>query len=77
MNVRTQEDGFEYQAKEIFEEMEQDYKDEQEQRKEDGEDIQTFAEWLWKNTDDLGKIFYDRFDQWCGIDESTEEFNVA
>ena len=62
MNVRTQEDGFEYQAKGIFEEMEQDYKDEQEQRKEDGEDIQTFAEWLWKNTDDLGKIFYARKD---------------
>ncbi len=76
MAIRTLEDGFEYQAKCLFKEMEQDYKDEQEQRKGDGEEIQTFAEWLLKNTDELGSLFYDRFDQWCGMEESTEDLNA-
>jgi hypothetical protein len=75
MEFRTQEDGFEYQAQSIFEAMEQDYKDEQSDRQESGEDTQTFAEWLWKNTDELGRLFYERFDEWCGIEKSTENFN--
>lgn len=77
MNVRTIEENFEYQAKDMFAEMEQDYKDEQEQRKEDGEEIQTFAEWLWKNTDDLGRLFYERLDSWCAIDDFTEDLNCT
>lgn len=77
MNVRTIEEDFESQAKDIFSEMEQDYKDEQEQRKEDGEEIQTFAEWLWENTNDLGRLFYERLDSWCGIDDFTEDLNCA
>ena len=42
MNVRTIEDNFEYQAKEVFNDMLEDYQDEQNERKADGDEIQTF-----------------------------------
>ena len=77
MNVRTIEDNFDYQAKEVFEDMLDDYKEEQRQRKEDGDSVQSFAEWLWDNRADFGEKMYNRFDEYTGIDESTEQYNYA
>jgi len=53
MNIRTIEDNFEYQAKEVFSDMLDDYKEEQKQREECEDPIQTFAEWLWDNRTEL------------------------
>jgi hypothetical protein len=75
MNVRTTEDNFEYQAKEVFADMLDDYKDAQKRRKEYKMPIQTFAEWLWDNRTEFGEKMYDRFDEYIGIDESTEDLN--
>ena len=77
MNVRTIEDNFEYQAKEVFNDMLEDYQDEQNERKADGDDIETFAEWLWRNREEFGEKMYNRFDEYAGIDESTENLNYA
>ena len=76
MNIRTVEENFEYQANEIFKSMHSDYKDEQKSNIECEEDTQTFAEWLWDNKADLGEAFYTALDEWCGIDEFTEELNI-
>ena len=75
MNVRTIENNFEYQAKVVFKDMLDDYNDEQNQRKADGDEIQTFAEWLWNNRTEFGEKMYNRFDEYAGIDESTEDLN--
>ena len=75
MNIRTIEDDFEYQTKEVFNDMLEDYQYEQKERKDDGDEIQTFAEWLWDNIAEFGKKMYDRFDEYAGIDESTEDLN--
>lgn len=77
MNVRTIEDNFEYQAKEVFNDMLEDYQDEQNERKADGDEIQTFAEWLWRNREEFGEKMYNRFDEYAGIEESTEELNYT
>lgn len=75
MNVRTIEDNFEYQAKEVFTDMLEDYQEEQKNRKSNGDNIQTFAEWLWNNRAEFGEKMYNRFDEYAGIDESTEYLN--
>jgi hypothetical protein len=75
MNIRTIEDNFEHQANEVFKDMLDDYQDEQVQRKEYGDTIETFAEWLWKNRLEFGEKMYNRFDEYAGIDISTEDFN--
>ena len=75
MNARTIEDNFEYQVKEVFNDMLNDYNDEQNELKADGEDVQTFAEWLWNNKTEFGKNMYNRFDEYTNINESTEGLN--
>ena len=75
MSIRTIEDNFDYQAKEVFNDMLDDYKLDQKQRKDDDDIIQTFAEWLWHNRTEFGEKMYNRFDEYAGIDESTEELN--
>jgi hypothetical protein len=77
MNIRTIEDGFEHQMNSVFLEMKKDYKEEQRERKSDGYEIQTFAEWLWSNLEDFGELVYNRFDEYAGMDESTKEFNYT
>ena len=77
MNIRTIEDNFEYQAKEVFSDMLDDYKEEQKQREECEDPIQTFAEWLWDNRTEFGEKMYNKFDEYAGIDESTEDLNYA
>jgi len=77
MNVRTIEDNFEYQAKKVFNDMLDDYNDEQNERKADGDEIQTFAEWLLNNRTEFGEKMYNRFDEYAGIDESTEDLNYV
>ena len=49
MNIRTIESDFEYQAKQVFDDMLEEYKEQQKQRKKDEYEIQTFADWLWDN----------------------------
>lgn len=75
MSIRTIEDNFEYQAKEVFNSMVDDYQEEQRQRKSDGDSVMTFAEWLWENRSEFGELIYNRFDEYAGIDESTEDLN--
>lgn len=77
MNIRTIEDNFDYQAKEVFNDMLEDYQAEQNERKTDGDEIQTFAEWLWNNRTEFGEKMYNRFDEYSNIDESTEDLNYA
>lgn len=71
MNIRTIEDGFEYQAKSIFENLHEDYK--AEMRGELDDDIITFADWLWNNRESLGGAFFERVDEYCGVDELVED----
>ena len=73
--IRTIEDNFDYQAKQIFQSMKEDYKCDQEDRINNGEEIETFSEWLWKNLSTLGKLFYEKLDLYTDIDEFTQEFN--
>jgi hypothetical protein len=77
MAFTTKEGGFEYQAEQIFDEMRSDYIDECDELKANGESsqIKTFSDWLWNNQEDLGRLFYERLDSWCGIDQMTEKYN--
>lgn len=75
MNIKTVESDFEYQVKSVFKDMLEDYRAEQKDRNEYGDEVQTFAEWLWNNRVDFGVMMYDRFDEYAGIDESTEDLN--
>lgn len=75
MKIRTIEDDFEYQVKEVFKDMQEDYISEQQDQEENGEDVKTFAEWLWENRADFGERMYERFDEYAGIEESTEDLN--
>jgi 5'-deoxynucleotidase YfbR-like HD superfamily hydrolase len=75
MDIRTIADGFEYQVNKVFEDMLKDYKNEQTQRSFDGDKIQTFSEWLWINREYFGEKIYNRFDEYAGMDESTEGLN--
>ena len=50
-------------------------REEQKQREECEDPIQTFAEWLWDNRTEFGEKMYNRFDEYTGIDESTEDLN--
>lgn len=75
MIISTIEDNFEYQLNQVFADMIDDYNKEQKHRESDDESIQSFAEWLWNNRSDFGEKMYERFDEYCGIDESTEDLN--
>jgi hypothetical protein len=75
MNIRTIEDNFDYQSEKIFEEMREDYNEEMEVKKINEEATDTFSAWLWNNKEDLGAKFYERVDEYLGIDEFTEEYN--
>lgn len=75
MGIRTVEDSFEHQTKGVFNDMLDDYIEEQKQRKEDEDLVQTFAEWLWGNRTEFGEKMYNRFDEYTGLDESTEDLN--
>ena len=65
------------QAKEVFNDMLEDYQYEQNERKADGDDIQTFTEWFLNNRTEFCKKMYNKFDEYAGIDESTEDLNYA
>lgn len=75
MNIITEEHDFEYQSGCIFSQMEEDYRLDQACRIKSELPVQTFSEWLWENLDTLGKLFYERFDEWAGIEESTYQYN--
>ena len=75
MNIRTVEDDFEYQVKNVFQDMLEDYTDEQNERKEYNDPIESFADWLWSNSEDFGEKILNRFDEYTGIEESTENLN--
>ena len=77
MNTKTIEDEFSYQVKQVFNEMLEDYKEDQECRKESGDKIQTFADWLWYNTKEFGELMYTQFNEYAGIEESTEDLNYS
>ena len=71
MKIRTIEDDFEYQLKEVFKDMLKDYNDEQNDRKSCGDEVQVFSEWLWSNREEFGEKVYNRFDEYADIEEST------
>lgn len=66
MEIRTIEDNFDYQVDKILEKI---YKDWGENIKEDG---LPFADWLWANPAELGKAFYERVDEYQGLEETIE-----
>lgn len=74
--IRTIEDGFEYQARQIFEGMLQEYEEDQKDRYELRACAQTFAVWLQGKQNYLGAAFYDAVDAYMGIEETTEGYNV-
>lgn len=76
MNVRTVESDFEYQMNQVFETMKSEYQEEQEHREEGELPTQTFHEWLWNNLQDFGQEVYQRLDEWCGVDDFTQDLNV-
>ena len=75
--IRTIEDNFDYQAHEIFKDMVFDYETEQNHRKITGFETETFSEYIWRNQKELGRLFYERFDEYVGIDEETKKYNLT
>ena len=75
MNIRTIESDFEYQAKQVFHDMLEEYKEDQKQNKKHEEEIQTFADWLWDNRSYFGDQMLTRLDEYVGIEELTESYN--
>ena len=76
MQVRTIEDGFDYQMHEIFKGILLEiYEDEQADRVANEKEIQPYSEWLWENKDELGKAVFEAYDSYAGIDEETEKYN--
>jgi len=75
MDITTINDTFEYQIKQIFESMKDDYELEMAEKDVNNEPLDTFSYWLWNNKDDLGTKFYDRIDEYLGIDEFTKKYN--
>lgn len=75
MKTRTIEDGFDYQMKNIFQEMSDDYVLDQEEKVSNNEQTETFAEWLWKNRESFGEKVYDTYHQYADIDDSTQNLN--
>jgi len=75
MDITTINDTFEYQIKQIFESMKDDYELEMAEKDVNNEPLDTFSNWLWNNKDDLGTKFYDRIDEYLGIDEFTKKYN--
>lgn len=65
MGIRTIEDSFDYQMKEVLTKLHQEYKDLKPEI--------PFNEWLWQNAADLGKAIYERYDEYAGIDTLIEE----
>lgn len=76
MNVRTTEDSFEYQVNRIFKRMKRMYNEDQEERRARGEYIETFADWLWNHSTEFGINVYNAYDEYAGIDETTEHLNI-
>ena len=75
MNIRTIESNFEYQAKQVFNDMLEEYKEEQKYREKREYEIHTFAEWLWDNKAYFGEQMFTRLDEYVGIEEFTEDYN--
>ena len=76
MKTTTKDDSFNFQMEEIFEQLEDDYKDEQESRKKNGVFVvQTFHEWLWDNVREFGELVYSRYNEYAGMEEKTEKYN--
>lgn len=71
MNISTLEDDFEYQVKEVIQRLVNDYK---------GEDNSltgaSIDNWLWDNRDELGKYFYEKVDEYFGMDLITEQIEL-
>lgn len=72
MNVKTIESNFEYQVEQIFKSMFSDYKEEMETSNQ----ILSFSDWLWKEKEQLGETFFNKVDEFCGVDEITEKYNI-
>lgn len=66
MQIKTIDENFDYQVDEIFKKIYEDYK---EQIKESN---LSFSDWLWANPNELGKAFFERVDEYQGIDETIE-----
>lgn len=75
MTIKTIESDFKYQMNNVLESMKEEYNEEQEHRKEVDLPIQTFSEWLWVNLHDFGQEVYQRLDEWCGMDNLTQDLN--
>ena len=75
MTTRTIEDNFDYQMKSVFNDLHIDYTEDQKYNADNNLPIATFAEWLWEVREDLGEMVYTRYDEYTGIDTSTEHLN--
>lgn len=71
MNISTLEDDFEYQVKEIVQRLVDDYKDE-----DDSLTGTTMEDWLWNNKDELGKYFYEKVDEYLGMETVVEQIEL-
>ena len=69
MNIRTIEDNFDYQAKEILQKIWDDY----------NEDCNltdvNFESWLWENKEIIGEYFFERVDEYQGMSDIIQELN--
>lgn len=74
--MTTIEDGFEYRMTQILKEMRPQYAEEMEERKINGESVDTFSNWLWNERDDLGARVFEDIEAYAGMDEITDSFNV-
>ena len=73
MEIRTIEHDFEYQVKDVFSKMADDYKSDQKDREQNDRDPQSFEDWLWQNREAFGAAMYDQVDEWCGLQSLIEE----
>lgn len=70
MSIRTIEDSFEYQMAQVFKKLRADYEEVQKDNKTAGFAIDTFAEWIRKNPDEVGEEIIQRYDEYAGLEES-------
>ena len=68
MSIRTVEDGFEHQAKQVLKSMKSDFEALSDEEKEKG-----FLNYVWSNLQDMGELFYSAIDEYCGIEELVQD----
>lgn len=69
MNIRTIEDNFDYQTREIFKRIQKDYAYEITQSG------MIFSDWLWQNRKILGEYFYEKVEEYEGVGNVVNELN--